>query len=287
MWGLSKVPCAYIIDTDSISIKSTGPGQFRDMSYSNIILPSLRKRIYWILTCGGLAGANIICFDYLKSNISRYFLEVNYIFVPIRYPWGWSLTPTTLSPKRCFYLGQWPNFWDYANQRIVYAHHLWTYKFAPMGNAPIMYNYDSLMSSFEAREKLGIEGTPIEEFIPEAYKNDRETMEFFHGKYSTDQYFAQAEVLANRQKRFNECISRNYPKSTKTPQTKVQTPKGEAEFPGVPIHNLTLPPPTSSPFPHPGPGRSLVRLTLSMGIESGVPYNAMDLTLTLQELTLI
>jgi hypothetical protein len=281
------VPCAYDYNAYPLTGKwAFGKPEYRPWA-AGCLDSGLLKRYTWILRCGKFVGGMIHHFDYLKSNISRYFLEVNMVLVPFRYPWGWGEVATYLDIKKCFSLGTYPNYWNYVNKKMVYAHDFMTWDIAPMGTSPIMYNYESLISSFDARKTLGIAGTPAEEFIPEAYKNDRETMEFFHGKYSTDQYFAQAEVLANRQKRFNECVSRNYPKSTKTPQTKVQTPKGEAEFPGIPIHNLTLPSPTSSPFPHPGPGKSLVRLTLSMGIESGVPYNAMDLTFTLQELSLI
>ena len=75
--------------------------------------PKLEKRIKWITSCAGVAAFYLIAFDDWKTKKWRVFIRIISIRVypdPKR-PWYWEIL--NLELHHCYYLGQYPWFWDF------------------------------------------------------------------------------------------------------------------------------------------------------------------------------
>ena len=114
-----------------------------------------------------------------------------------------------------------------------------------------------------------------------------QTMSHLTLRYDKDllgDYFIQDNWFTKRAISFKECLARAFPKKPKEPTTTVLTPRGPAEFPGIPMNELTKPTPERQPQPFPFPRQRLFNLIVSFGIKQGVAYNALDLKIQLLEI---
>jgi hypothetical protein len=101
----------------------------------------------------------------------------------------------------------------------------------------------------------------------------------FYQRPMVEHWILQKWAIEKITKRYNDCIKLKFPTPPRTPQTRVKAPTPNQIFPGEPMNNLTLPTPTAPPRATP----KLV-LTISLGIKTEVPYNALDLTLTMDQI---
>jgi hypothetical protein len=96
-------------------------------------------------------------------------------------------------------------------------------------------------------------------------------------------YVLQDDWIQKRDKAFKECIARMYPKKPREPTTRVPTALGPSDWPGKPMEELEKPIPERTPTPFPKEGERLFRLRFWYGIRYGVPYNALELRLEIEE----
>ena len=255
-----------------------------------------------IARCGSAAYFQLWCFKYLRTNNSRYFVKITGIWKPTpeRYPGSvemtWLLNPT------CYYLGTYPNYWNIRYKRIELAGDEKRPDSFPMGSKPEIYG--QYTPQFLNDELNDIEQTFGKDnlkkyFYPDTMKEDERTA-FFETEFSPgwrilkafeDAYFPQYRIfvetmmlekwaLEAQLKIYNDCIQKNWPVPPKIPKTIVKTPIGPAEWPGIPMDQLTLPTPTApSAGPRKTPEQTL-SLTVTFSIKDEVPYNAMDLSLS-------
>lgn len=210
---------------------------------SRVILhPALGKRFTWIAKCASAASGTIHMFFDRPHIKYVYFMELKKIWAPFEYSWGWGINIVSLSRSRCFYLGRYDYFWDFYWQKPVAPHDYGKGELLPIGSAPFIPEY--------APEPIGPsewmptwwKSPPMQRYIPEAYRTDRETMEFFHGKYLTSNYFTMADWLKRVRTMYLQCCRDAYYRKF-GPQYVNEVVK--------PYDDPTLPPPAEQP---PAPG---------------------------------
>lgn len=140
------------------------------------------KRLKWIGKCAQIANHRLHHFDYIKGNVSRYFIEVWSIFIPKRYPWGWAMDAQDLAHFTCYYLGSYPNYWNRTNKKIVYAHDLMTSDSFPMANDPIILRFTDKPISAEQLLEMLTKGESQEEYISKDEAKEWTSLEDQFGK---------------------------------------------------------------------------------------------------------
>lgn len=179
------MPCGY-----GYSIHSMTRTQFGDWTWTPTNTDrTFGKRREWIGKCASIFLAQLHCFNYIKANTSRYFIQVGTIWGPVKYVWGWGIGPIRLASPTCYYIGSFPNYWNVDNNRIVYAHDLMTPNSFPMENTPVIpTRYEGEMSAEQAMEKW-MRGEGANEFIPDYIKNYLSDVEAEFGKENLNDYF--------------------------------------------------------------------------------------------------
>lgn len=71
----------------------------------------------------------------------------------------------------CYYLGHFPNYWDFKYRVVAYPHSLPVELFAQMAVAPRMYDMEAVAKSSELFQSSGIYGVPIEDYVSDTIKN--------------------------------------------------------------------------------------------------------------------
>jgi hypothetical protein len=151
--------------------------------------PSFRSRLRWISQCGSIAHGFLSCFDNQKNNTSIFFFRVAGIWAPKRFPSGWGMDVYQLAKPTCYYLGRYPNYWDYYNRKIDTADDLMIGTVAPIGTKPVMYEAEALKKSLELFKRTGIYGEPTKEYIPSTQEKEIQELAKKYGKESLNYYF--------------------------------------------------------------------------------------------------
>lgn len=176
--ALAQVPCAYDWNVHSYYRRVDGYIGWRSVYWDQ----ALWKRLKWIGICAAIANFRLHHFDYIKGNVSRYFVEVFSIFVPKRYPWGWAMDSKDLPKPSCYYLGTYPNYWNRTNKKIVYAHDLMTSDTFPMANDPLILRFTDKPISPEQLLEMLTRGESQEEYISSDEKKEWTSLEDQFGK---------------------------------------------------------------------------------------------------------
>ena len=176
----------------------------------------------------------------------------------------------------------------------------------PMGSEPgLLGEYIPLASREDIKElsdsfnKKDLEWLFYSGIIPgNASDEERERLDKFRRDYDSavskigwswekehiKYYILQMWALAAKRKIRSDCFKKYYPVEPKTPQARVKSKTPGQTFPGIPMNELTLPTPTAPSAGHRAAPEKTLSLTLTFGIKENVAYNALDLTLSLQEL---
>lgn len=164
MEALRSVPCAYGGGTGMVS---WDPHYGKDIR-ANLMDKRLRKRITWIMICASYCSGGLHGLRYFKSNVYRYFLEAESVFIPVKMPYGYTYRPVPLAHPVCYYLGTYPCYWSPRNKLIVPPSDLMTTEDFPMGSKPSGFNpWDEKISVEQELEKVS--NTPL---IEKPYSDD-------------------------------------------------------------------------------------------------------------------
>lgn len=268
--------------------------------------PDLLKRMTWIVKCGLVAYLSLMGEVNWKSNTTKYFIRANRFWIPMPPPsiWPWKMGGE--AKPVCYFLGTYSNYWNMQDRSITFAHAMGGGASYPMGSGgglageyipeQTIEDLKELESSFNRKD---LEWLYYSGVIPgDATDEERERLYKFRQDYQSarsklgwsyemvkiDHTIMQLWALKEKRKRRSDCFKRYYPVKPKTPRAKVKSVTPGQTFPGIPMNELTLPTPTApSAGPRAAPEKTL-SLTLTFGIKENVAYNALDLTLNLQEL---
>jgi len=201
---LRKVQCLYLYNVSNWSRTQWG---LVYLTSSNAD-PSYWKRLNWILKCANASMGGLHHFDDLKTNKSTYFVKIEQIFVPVRFVWGWGLQSKDLQFPQCYYIGTYPNYWDFKNGIIVYPHNLPVTDFAQMGSKPRMFDMNALAKSADLWKTMGIYGQPVDEFVPSTRASEIKEITNKYGKESLTYYFNPEKIPPEFTKEQREQIER-------------------------------------------------------------------------------
>jgi hypothetical protein len=184
MEALISVPCAYGYGTDMVS---WDPHYGKDIR-ANLMDKRLRKRITWIMICGGFSSGYLHALRYFKSNEYRFFLEVLYVFVPVKMPYGYTYKTVPLAHHICYYLGTYPSYWSPRNKLIVPPNQLMTTEDFPMGSKPSGFNpFDEKISVEQELDKIS-NAPLIEKPISDDEIEEWSSLETDFGKDNMEKY---------------------------------------------------------------------------------------------------
>ena len=251
--------------------------------------PKLNKRLTWVTACTSAEAFMIQSFEDFKTHKFRVFIRIasvrEYVehegvflweskrfgYKTIKeipdpeFPWNFTLREVPV--EHCYYLGQYPYYWDVHAKTLV----------GPLGERPVGPQTEAVKKlltsgippwpttkTFSPKFTVfGVEvgggtTTPVPVFIPfpmaptyplteyGGYENvPLDDIRFFLGDHIADTWEEQKAVVEFIKNRFINCLARNYPKPII--QRTIKTPQGPADWPGVPMKDLEMPVP-SPPF---------------------------------------
>lgn len=297
------MPCGYDLNVLGYYRVSWGgfPSRphYRDQSFE--------KRLTWIGNCAQIAHFRVHHFDYIKGNVSRYFVEVFSIFIPKKYFGKWYLESIELTHHACYYLGSYPNYWNISNKKIVYAHDLMTSECYSMGSRPEIPG--KYLSADEINEFLSLEAdfgkkNLLKYLYPErmnqaardaffAYPHGPGTdiedaikkMAFFTEEFDIRQWLMEKYSLGERMAKFDICIKEKYPTPPKKPQYKIIDPQGAKDFPGIPVSEMSIPGPTAQPSGAPRPPLKVMKLYFSFNVIISSTTNGYSMMFIAEEIS--
>jgi len=168
--------------------------------------PPLREKMELCTKKRAAAGVTVIGLWDKKSNTSLMFLTIAGVWGTVQYPWGPGVGTVQLPTPQTYALGRFPNSWSYISNGIVQPHNLGAVLEPPKGYQPPAYLPAPPDLNHPLTMPMGNEPMIPGQYIPDSYKNDPEEMEFFHGKYHTNGYFAQKQLLGLIKAKHDTCM---------------------------------------------------------------------------------
>lgn len=107
-------------------------------------------------------------------------------------------------------------------------------------------------------------GMRVETWLKQNIMVTEEDLRFFWGDHEYITYQITVEFWKTLKNRYINCLAQNYPITPKVKQRIIQTPKGPADWPGIPMQELKLPEKNPFPVRAPGPGEVKLHLTFTM-----------------------
>lgn len=280
---ITKVPCAGSVYTRAnyrqLSGLITPLGETLD--------PKLNKRIKWITSCASVSSFDLIVFDDWKTKRFRVFIQVSKVrvFPDPKDPWLW--VTQDLTPNHCYYLGQYPWYWDYnyycarsPDGRLIVPPQTEAVKkiltspgFAPARTfeySPKVIVFGVEMGGGRWVEKKNISPFGMAPSYPgleyDLYSGrDEEENRWFLGDAIVDTWNEQLAIAAFIDARFKNCLARLYPPPEKIPSGVVRTKNGDFSWPGKPMDQIQRPLPEPSKYlpPEMAQTKISVRTTLA------------------------
>lgn len=294
------MPCAYFWGSPGYFNLLGGPGLVAIPNPD----PTLTKRLKWIAQCAQIAAFVLHCLDYLPGNVTRYFVEVNSIWAPFRYEWGWWPKVTDLAKPRCYYLGTYPNRRVYLYSGMASEEEKPETTNFPIGATAEIPGY--YVSDMEKDLVKSLDPTYGKEnvnlYLAKQRMNEPQREEFFRepqgiltdidkaldeivpppSKHNILEYIALKRFMDERKARFDACKGVTYPPPPERPQYKTTDPQGVKNFPGIPVNQLQLPTPTQAPTPPTATGKNIFKLQIGLGIKWPSTENAYRLIVTIE-----
>jgi hypothetical protein len=238
----------------------------------------LEKRFRWISACSATLSFSLFLFDDWRSNTFKVFLQVfSVYFYPFpEYPWYYEAK--NLIPNSCYYMGQFPIYWDY-NQGMPIAPSGLLYTLIPIPALPL--SAEGLTAKLKSSPRI----TPFSmtpslfsgEYLP-LHIYTRDDLTFFHGKNAAENVGRQQAFIKQRKLMRDDCLKKRYPAPASEAKREVQTDQGPKDWPGKEIKDLTLP----TPGPPPGvPLGAPLPATLTLFFGETVPTRPDGMSLTL------
>jgi len=170
----------------------------------------LQKRLHWIAACSGLLAFSLWLFDDWRVNRFKVFVQVYSVYsYPFpEYPWYYEVK--NLTPNSCYYLGQFPFYWDYGYSMPITPTGL-VYTLINIPAPPISAGAltkgmkpPSLIVPFPMRPSLN-----SGEYLP-LHILTRDDIEFFHGSGALQNIDRQIAFLNERTRRRIACLQNRY-----------------------------------------------------------------------------
>ena len=266
IYEILRVPCAGSVNTTANYRQPWG----LMTPLGETLDPKLNKRIKWITSCASVASFFLIVLDDWKTKMFRVFIEVLAIRVwpDPKQPWYWIVQD--LTPHHCYYLGQYPWYWDYnyyctksPDGRLIVPPQTEAVKkiLASPGFAPartFVYSPKVIVFGVETGGGRWVEKKNILPFgmtpsYPDVeydlYKTrEEEENRFFLGDPIVNTWNEQLAVIDFINNRFTNCLARLYPPPDKIPKGVVRTKDGDFQWPGKPLDQIQRPLPEPSKY---------------------------------------
>lgn len=299
IYELMKVPCAVSAYTWVIQRRPWG------LLYpiGETLDPKLNKRIKWITSCKGALGFYLLVLADWKVKKFRVFIEVRSV---LSYPDPkdpWYYVPLVLTPSHCYYLGQYPWYWDFnyycarspdgrmlvPPQTEVVKKILGSPGFAPART--FEYSPKVMLYGVETGGGRWVEKKVITPWgMTETYQDlnfdlyktrDEEENRFFLGDAIVNTWNEQRAVADVISAKFKNCIARLYPPPEKILKGAVRTKNGDFSWPGKPLDQIQRPLPEPSKYLPPELTQTIVSIKTTLAFSPAGRPDGLTLETTL------